>query len=131
MSMSANQVIVERRRHKRFKINGDIYAILGKDSQAMGRIMDISKGGLSFSHNGGRVEPSRVSELSLFFADRNMSNSISRASLRFKSRVVSDSETMTGVQLNMSKRRCAVQFDDLTWYQNASIDNLISHQSTT
>ncbi len=126
--MSEDQVTVERRMHKRFKVREDIFAVFGKDSQAMGRIVDISKGGLAFNHNGGKIESYGMSVLSFLFADRKEMH-ISHASLKFKSRIVSDNETTTKGNSNYSKRRCAVQFDDLTWYQNTSLDNLISLQS--
>ena len=126
--MSEIWIPIERRKHKRFKVKGDIFAVLGKNSQAMGRIVDISKGGLAFNHNGGKVEPAEMSELSLLFADR-ISMDISRTSLKFRSRIVSDNETVKNGNSNQTKRRCAVQFDDLTWYQNSSLDNLISHQT--
>jgi len=126
--MSESQIPIERRMHRRFKVRDDIFAVLGKNSHALGRIIDISKGGLSFTHNGGKVENSRMSELSLLFADRNAVH-ISHTSLKFRSRIVSDNETVQNGNLHSSRRRCAVQFDDLTWYQQSSLDNLISLQS--
>jgi len=127
--MIDKQVPVERRKHKRFKVMYDIFAVFGKDSQAGGRIIDISKGGLAFNHNSERIEPFGVSELSLLFADRKAMH-ISHASLKFKSRIVSDHATIAKGQINSSKRRCAVQFDDdLTWYQHSSLDNLIFLQA--
>ena len=126
--MLENQMTVERRMHKRFKVREDIFAVFGKDSQTMGRIVDISKGGLAFNHNGGKIELLGMSVLSLLFADQKAMH-ISHTSLKFKSRIVSDNETVKKGNSNHSKRRCAVQFDDLTWYQHTSLNNLISLQS--
>jgi PilZ domain len=129
--MLDKRVPVERRKHKRFKVRGDIFAVFGKDSQAMGRIIDISKGGLAFNHKGTKIEPFGIYELSLLFADLKIMH-ISHASVKFKSRIVSDHATITSGQINTSKRRCAVQFDDdLTWYQHSSLDNLISLQASS
>ena len=123
--LNAESVTVERRKHKRVKVGGGVFAILGEDSRAMGRIIDISKGGLAFNYNGSGIESLDVSELSLLFADENTTN-ISHSLLKFKSRLVSDQATRINGRLNPLKRRCAVQFDDdMTWYQHSSLDNLI------
>ena len=126
---NAEKVAVERRKHKRFKVKGEVFAVFGEDSRAMGRIVDISKGGLAFNYNGTKIESLGPSELSLLFADRNTMH-ISHASLKFQSRLVSDQPTVTRGKLNSLKRRLAVQFDDdLTYYQHSSLDNLISLQT--
>ena len=116
--LNAESVTVERRKHERFKVSGDVFAIFGKDSRAMGRIIDISKGGLAFHYKGPKLDSSEVSELSLLFANGRTAN-IGHSLLKFKS-------TLAKGRLNPSKRRCAVRFDDdMTWYQNSSLDNLI------
>jgi len=123
--LNAQRVTVERRKHERFKVGGDVFAIFGEDSRAMGRIIDISKGGLAFNYNGPKIDSSEVSELSLLFANGRTTN-IGHALLKFKSRLVSDEATLTKGRLNASKRRCAVQFDDdMTWHQHSGLDNLI------
>lgn len=48
--MYTRKELVERRKHKRFQVPFGAFAVLGPHSTKVGRIMDISMGGLTFRH---------------------------------------------------------------------------------
>jgi hypothetical protein len=57
---------MERRKHKRFKSQGETYAVFRASSPILGRIIDISEGGLSIFYIEGDEKPAEVVALDLF-----------------------------------------------------------------
>jgi hypothetical protein len=61
----ANQP-VERRKHRRFEIPVGAFIVLGPDSTKVGRITDISMGGLAFRHVDKKEPSDGLHELDMF-----------------------------------------------------------------
>ncbi len=84
------KTMLERRQHKRFKVNKDTFVF---SKAHPGRINDISMGGMAFSHFSSNDECQGIESLSLFDKEndffledvscRTIGNSISRSSLPF------------------------------------------------
>ncbi len=56
----------ERRRHRRFKAPGETYAVFRAPHPMLGRIIDISEGGLSILYIEGDLKPTSLVEFDLF-----------------------------------------------------------------
>ena len=120
--------MVEQRAHKRFKAQAGSLAVLGPKSKKMGQIIDISKGGLAFHYKNGVVEePDDAYELSILFDDRD---NITHRPFKFNASIVSDFEVENQVQFSTAViKRCGVQFDDLTYYQQTWLDECIRNHT--
>jgi len=116
----------ERRKHKRFRIQDGVLAVLGPNSNKMGQIVDISQGGLAFYHKDDGKVTNGGSELSILF-DGSQSN-INYGPLKFKTHIVSNVVVQNQKrQLAGNQRRCSVEFDDLTYYQKSWIIDCIQN----
>ena len=56
----------ERRKHKRFKAQRDTFAVFRASDPILGKIIDISEGGLSILYIEGDREPNTLIEFDLF-----------------------------------------------------------------
>ncbi len=57
--------VVERRKHKRFKVKEGLFAVITSDNK-MGQIKDISRGGLTFQYIGHGEPLSDSAEMEIF-----------------------------------------------------------------
>jgi hypothetical protein len=108
----------ERRRHKRFKVEGRVFAYYETYSPKIAEITDIGEGGASFSYTGIPEALNRPLELEMILPDST------RFMEKLPCRTVSDSEIGDG---GPKTRRCSVRFEDLTENQKAKIDCFIEN----
>ena len=118
----------ERRKNKRFRAQEGIFALLDSASPKLGPIVDISMGGLAFRYKGKELPLTESSDLTLLFDDKRLN--VYNMPLKFKTKpianVVIPEEEETAFD---SKMRCCVQFEELTYHQRLSLDNLILNQT--
>jgi hypothetical protein len=114
--------VVERRKHKRYMAPHGVFAVLAVESHfaKLGQIMDVSRGGLSFSYAGTEEWISESSELDILFPERKFRLD----NLPFKT--VSDFE-MVGETLasDVAIRRRGVRFGGLTYEQKFELEQFI------
>jgi len=106
---------VERRRHRRFKVDGRAIAYYRTNSPKVAEIIDISPGGVALSHVGGAEAPDSRFELEIVFPDRT--DYVDRIPCVAVSDCRIDSESRT--------RRCGASFGKLTGQQQAKIQTFI------
>ncbi len=104
----------ERRRHQRFKVQEDNFAMVTPLSAKRGEILDVSKGGLALNYVPGK-EKTRISiEIDLFL--HIFSRDINFCLLRLPIRTISDVQTEDEVA-DEGKLRRSVEFGALSQSQ--------------
>ncbi len=71
--MSSEKQFEERRKHKRYQARPDAYAVFSEKARHAARIIDISKGGLSFCYANGEPWLEEAAELDIFLGDDEFS----------------------------------------------------------
>jgi len=108
----------ERRQHHRFKVNEDVFAVLGSGADIMGRIQEMGEGGLSFTYRDSKrkVPPIQtVQSLSILSDGYDTANN---EPSKFSVKIVSDTTTEENTIFNSSTvKRMGIQFNELTFYQ--------------
>ena len=116
-------MMVERRKHKRFKVQGGAFAVLGTPrrphSTKVGQIIDMSIGGLAFSYIADEDRSSASSELGIFLTD----NSFHLRQIPFET--ISDLKTNKVPFSSITMRRSGVQFGKLTHDQISQLEYFI------
>ncbi len=110
---------VERRKHKRFKVENGAFVGLGPRYDKVGRIIDISMGGLAFRCFGSRE--ANGSCLAVFFTETNFHLD------EVQIKTISDCEI---ADKPITARRCSVQFRSLTEKQRSQIEFFIKNYAT-
>lgn len=113
--MTSKKEVIERRKHKRFRVSDGSFAVLGPTGGKIGRIIDMSMGGLGFSYIGGEEQDDTSYELSILLAE----DSFHLTKIPF--RTVWDMEANEVPFSSLSMRRCGVEFGDLT---NTQVSNM-------
>ncbi|MBW1743056.1 MAG: PilZ domain-containing protein [Deltaproteobacteria bacterium] len=113
----------EQRKHSRLQARDGAFVLLGPDSTKLGRIIDISIGGLAFSHMA-RTRPSEdLVELDLFLIDTDYYLS------EVPFLTVWDVKTHENPFSSITMRRCGVQFGDLNSSQRTELNNFIQNHT--
>ena len=101
--------VVDKRKHKRFRSQDLAFAAFGSHSKEIGKILDISRGGLAFRYiaDGDRLNESH--ELEIYLAN----NGFHLKKVPFNT--ISDFELTSEFPLSsIIMRRPGVQFEELT-----------------
>lgn len=106
----------ERRRRIRFQVKHPAFVF---NAINVGRIVDISMGGLAFTYNGRETWPQQLVELDLLIDEEAFLN-------RVPVRVVSDFVISEEPRRHLITRQCGVQFGRLTPEQVRLLANFIS-----
>jgi hypothetical protein len=116
---------VERRKHKRFLIpkNKSAFVELRPPDNGMGRLIDISMGGLTFDYVATQRPSVKPTELNIFVA-----NSGFRLS-GIPIRSVWDLHTYEIPTTPLHRRQCGVEFGHLTSYQKLQIESFIENHT--
>lgn len=113
---------VERRRHQRFQVPSSAFAGLGPYFGKVGRILDLSMGGLAFRYIG-LEEPNGSTYIDVFMDDLDFY----LRSLPFKT--ISDFPVVTDGTTTMALRRRGVRFGKLTPQQRAALEDFIEEHA--
>ncbi len=117
--MTSNGQMVERRKHKRFRVPKGIFTFLKPGYSKIGSVIDISSGGLAFRYIDGE-EPSSGTNMDIFmFGDFFHMDNV-------PVRTISDIELVHGrPYVAVTVRRCGVQFGELTDRQKMQLEQCI------
>lgn len=119
---------VDRRKHIRFAVKPGAFAILGPYSSQMGPILDISKGGLSFQYKQGKEKKADIYEVSILFDGKSETNT---SPFKFVGKAVSDVAVRSNNPYSIAEvRRFSMAFTDLTYYQQAWLEECIRNHTT-
>ena len=119
--MQAESAPVQRRQHKRYKVEGGTVGVARFRFTKMGQIHDISKGGLSFRYvDSGDLQDQipDVSELSISLAD----NSVHMDAVPFVTR----SDFKVKPDFLEMRQRC-VQFGQMSSSQAIHLEFILTH----
>jgi c-di-GMP-binding flagellar brake protein YcgR len=119
--MTNEEERVERRKHKRLRVEEDAYVIL--KPYTAGRLIDISMDGLTFDYVSTK-EPSKI-ESELDIAVINSAFSLRNVPCK----ILSDFRTKSLPSNPLSIRRCGVQFRDLTPHQKSQLQRFIQNHT--
>ena len=115
--MRNKEELIERRKHKRFKVKGGAFAVSTPDYKNLGQIKDISKGGLAFQfienseQTKGSIEIEIFSTVGDFYLKK------------LPVRTVLDFEVDNTVSSNsMPMRQWSMQFGKLNHLQKLLLD---------
>jgi hypothetical protein len=124
--MSARkEEMVERRRHKRFKVRDGAFVVLMPPSTKLGQLIDISSGGLAFRYLSMEERSNNLSELDIFLTD----NSFYLEEVP----VINVSDFQIAGEFPFSSittRRHGVQFGELTHNQISRLEYFIRNHTT-
>jgi len=116
---------VERRRLKRFKVKEGAFAALMPDSNKLGQILDLGKGGLSFLYIDTGASADGSTALDIYVAGNRFYLS------KLPVEIVSDIRVPNKIQINpIIMRRQGVQFGELTSEQTSSLNSFILQYTT-
>ena len=119
--------MVERRKHKRFKVQGSAFVVLGAPpwphSTKVGQIIDMSMHGLAFSYIADEGQSNSSFELGIFLAD----NSFHLRQIPFET--ISDVKTNEVPLSSITMRRRGVQFGELTHNQISQLEYFIRNHT--
>lgn len=111
----------EKRKDKRVLVGDEVIVALRNKSSRVGRVKDISIGGLSFEHiydEDLEREPLKR-DLSLWVNNFSMFNLPCRVVYDIP---ISEPPEYDILTIHFKTRRCGVQFETLTEYQRAQLD---------
>lgn len=100
--------LFERRKHKRFPAPSNTYVQLNDQVSKLGRVLDISKGGLAFRYISVGKELKEVFELDLISAQVNPG--LNPLAVKVVSEIEMESETPARA---VTLSRASVQFEEL------------------
>ncbi len=123
--MITQEKMVERRKHKRFRVQEGVYALLKNNSSKLGQIKNISRGGLAFRYI---VDGEQIHEA--FKVDIFISN-IGYCLKDVPSKKISDLHLDNRLPFStFSIRQARIQFNELNHSQLSQLDNLMRDYST-
>jgi c-di-GMP-binding flagellar brake protein YcgR len=110
----------ERRRHTRYPVQRKAYALLKIQESKLGRIVNISKGGLAFRYMTARKRLKDTLDIDIMITD----NGFRLDNIRV--RIISEHEVADEGPFSFLKiRQLGVEFADLSQEQDARLDYFI------
>jgi hypothetical protein len=116
---------VDRRKYSRFRVQDGAYVILKPSDIGVGRLLDISIAGLTFDYVTGRPPGLDATQLDIFLVDPAIHIHDLPCHLVWDLKIYEIPTTY------LHKRRCGVQFGQLTPEQTFQIEHLIKHHTTS
>ena len=114
----------ERRKHKRYRVKGNIFAALGSNSpKIFGKIVDLSRGGLAFHYTDSDARRQEPLDLDILCVDDGILVD------KMAATTVADFEIANEIPFQMVTRRRAVQFGPLTADQTAKLEYFLQNNS--
>ena len=111
--------LVERRKHRRFPVKDLTFAVPRKNSDRIGKVVDIGMGGLAFHYSGAGEWSDKSLELDIFRADSDFYLT------SVGCRLISDREISGDFPDNTAMRRSCVEFNDLAKDKISQLEELI------
>lgn len=117
----------ERRKYTRFLAEKDVYAALGTNFNKVGKLKDISIGGLAFEYIGYTENCVQDSSMVAIFHSHNefhLPNLVCRLICNL---TIADDNDDSEFIRQYARYRCAVQFGDITAKQRKQLEFFINH----
>ncbi|MBW1899809.1 MAG: hypothetical protein JRI61_12240 [Deltaproteobacteria bacterium] len=119
----------EFRRHERHMITDGTLVVLEPDFALIGKIVDISHGGLSFHYKGNKEIMSDSCEVS-FVLDDATSN-IKYGPFKFSTNIISDAKIeYKNLNNSAAMKCCRMKFQGLSYYQKLWVEDCIRNHTT-
>jgi hypothetical protein len=122
--MAKTKVPVERRKDRRFQVRNGAFVILKPSGVTACRLLNISMDGLTFDCVSGQAEPVEATELDIFLTDVPIHVS------DIPCRSIWDLTVYERPSVALYRRRCGVQFGELTPVQKAQLEYFIQNYTT-
>jgi hypothetical protein len=122
--MTDTKVLVERRKHKRFVAKSGAFVILRPFDTGAGRLINISMGGLMFEYVSTKEPSAIATEAEIFVTD-----SVFRL-YGVPCHSVWDLPIYEMPDMSLHKRRCGVQFGELSPHQTTQLKYFIDHYTS-
>jgi hypothetical protein len=122
--MTNRKVQVEQGKHKQFPVTKDTFVALKPDYLEVGRVINISMAGLTFSYMADGKPLGQSSILDIFLVGRNFH--LRDLPFRTISDVISDRIPFSSAKM----RKCTVQFKDLTSHQMFQLKHFIQNHTS-
>ena len=119
--MSNNQ---DRRQHVRLKAKYGAYAAVESDYDKIGRIIDISGGGLAFSYSPGRKSVIKPRKLTILYSDEDYY--LKAVPIKPVVDVQLENPAFTYIPL----RKMSVAFQDMSRSQSALLETFLKNHTT-
>ncbi len=120
--------IKERRKHQRVVACNNAFTGLGPNSVKIGKIIDISRGGLAFQNAEQKTKFFESAELSIIVNDDDLN--INQVPFKFQAKMISVTDISKRNPFNFTKaRRFAVEFQDLSDLQIFWLDYFIKNHT--
>ena len=116
----------ERRKTVRFLPQTETYVALRPDFTKLGRLIDISRGGLSFQYISSKVESRGPTQLDLFTGNNGFYLSTLRCKVIYDI-TLSEQETSA---TPLERRRCGLEFGEATEAQAAQLELYFTNHVT-
>lgn len=114
----------ERRRHERFAVQSDAYAVVRSHSPRLGKIIDVSRGGMSFRYVDGSESDSGTAAVDVFLLNQPVL--MKSVPVRSCSDFPLDPPS---VDAEESLRRRCVEFVALKPGQASALEDFIAHHT--
>ena len=121
----AKTLVSERRKFGRFLAQDRAFAVLRPDFARLGKIKDISEGGLSFEYVAYQEEEQDASELDIFLSEGGFHLSKMPCSIIYDIRMREKYEVSARIQ----RRRCGLRFGRLTKAQARQLDFFLENHT--
>jgi hypothetical protein len=115
---------VERRKHKRFRVQEGAFVILSPSDTGAGRLKNISMGGLMFEYVTVKTPSINATEVEIFLTD-----SLFRL-YQVPCHSVWDLPVYKSSSSLLQKRQCGVQFGELSPHQISRLEYFIQNHTT-
>ena len=122
--MTNTKAQVERRKHKRSKVQDDTFVLLKSDDTRLGSLIDITMNGLGFHYIGREEALSELAQLGILLPDNHF------YLFKVPCKIISDLKLYKNHPSPISMRRCGVQFGELTQSQASQLQYFIQNYTT-
>jgi hypothetical protein len=124
-TVTPQEKLVERRKHKRFLVQEGVYALLKNNSSKLGQIKNISRGGFAFSYIVDGEQMHEAFKVDIFISK------IGYCLKDVPSKKISDLHIDNRLPFStFSIRQARIQFDELNHSQLSQLDNLMRDYTT-
>jgi hypothetical protein len=121
--MTSSREIVERRKHERLQIQHGAFVILKSYDNKVGQIADISPDGLTFIYHTSGKGSVMATQLDIFVAGSPVHMN------KIPCRTISEFEIDSDIHRSIIKRRCGLQFEELTPDQKFELESFIQNHT--
>ena len=126
-SMGEKRVETERRKFTRFLVQDTAFAVLRPQFTKLGKIKDISEGGLAFDYIAYEGQRQHSSGIDIFLSGDHFYLGKIPCKIRYDIKIAERQQTSID---RIERRRCGLQFGKLTEEQAAQLKFFLKNQTT-